>query len=527
MLDVTPILDRLGKLSSTKASSQKDLVHQIQQATSFLPIDAKLAERVYCIQNSIYALQTCPQCEVRRLPFGQVHGQGYCNTCSSPSCKTIKSINKRTHTLLERYGELVSPLTKQKAKDRAPELQVKAKTTLMERYGVEFASQIPGHKQKLSSTMLRNHPNGNPRTVRSTQPDAVSARIQKIQSKCNTVNVTNIFRVNNMAVPHVLFVCNQCNKESALSVSTFKWRAANVGTACRACSILPESGSLAQQDLLREVQKMLPGVVVHSNIRSIISPYELDIYIPDLNIAVEYDGMIWHSHKQLETQDQINYHLTKTNLCKQLGIQLIHVWESEWITKREIVLARLRSKFGKCPKLGARKCSIESITNEQCKIFMDTYHIQGHANASIRYGLIHNNQIQAVMSFCKSRFNKNYTWELLRYASVSNVQGGAGKLLAHFTKQHSGNILSYSDLRWNTGNLYIALGMRQLGQSAPNYRYFKQGDVRALFNRVKFQKHKLSAILPIFDPQLTEAENMFANGYRRIWDCGNAVFAVK
>ena len=127
------------------------------------------------------------------------------------------------------------------------------------------------------------------------------------------------------------------------------------------------------------------------------------------------------------------------------------------------------------------------------------------------------------MAFSKSRFNKNYDWELLRFASIFsfNVIGGAGKLLKYFENNYDGSLISYSDKRWSKGNLYKQLGFEELKDSSPSYFYTK-GTKR--FNRVMYQKHKLKKLLENYDEKLSEYENMSNNGFMRIWDCGNKVF---
>jgi hypothetical protein len=106
-----------------------------------------------------------------------------------------------------------------------------------------------------------------------------------------------------------------------------------------------------------------------------------------------------------------------------------------------------------------------------------------------------------------------------------NVVGGASKLLKHFRKNHSGSILSYANREHSTGKLYEALGFSLINVAQPNYQWCKGN---SLLKRYATQKHKLPKLLnESFDPSKTESENMFSNEYRRIWDCGNLVFAIK
>jgi hypothetical protein len=157
--------------------------------------------------------------------------------------------------------------------------------------------------------------------------------------------------------------------------------------------------------------------------------------------------------------------------------------------------------------------------------FFDGTHIQGAVGASVAYGLLLNGEIVAAMSFGRSRYSKKAEWELLRFSNKlhTSVVGGASRLFRHFIKEKSPtSVISYSDLRWNTGALYTKIGFTQTGVSGPNYWYTK--DYKTLESRIKYQKHKLSAMLDAFVPEQTEWENMSNNGFDRIWDCGNAVF---
>ena len=126
-------------------------------------------------------------------------------------------------------------------------------------------------------------------------------------------------------------------------------------------------------------------------------------------------------------------------------------------------------------------------------------------------------------------FNKHpkYQWEITRFANKLNmtVVGGASKLFKHFLREHNPDqILTYADRRYSNGNLYKKLGFKLDGITQPNYIYIKN---KKIFSRQQFQKHKLKDKLEDFNPLLTEAENMFNNGYRRMWDAGNYRFLLK
>lgn len=249
---------------------------------------------------------------------------------------------------------------------------------------------------------------------------------------------------------------------------------------------------------------------------------EIDIFISNKSIGIEFDGLYWHSSRFNNRHE----HLEKTEACIEKGIKLIHVFEDEWKFKKRIVINRLKSILGKTVgRIFARKCDVKEIDVSLARKFLDKYHIQGYVQSNVRLGLIYKNRLVAVMTFGKPRFNKKYEWELLRFATLGsfNVVGGVGKLFKYFTNNYQGSVISYSDRRWGNGSVYEKIGMKKVGTTSPNYFYINH---EKRYSRYLFQKHKLKDKLPIFDENLSEVENMKNNGYYQIWDCGNDVFEL-
>lgn len=311
--------------------------------------------------------------------------------------------------------------------------------------------------------------------------------------------------------------CYKCGIQYTANLTAARWK----NFKCFHCAenIIKSTG---EEEIINYLKSIYDGEIIIRS-RDIISPQEIDIYIPKLKLAIEFNGLFWHTE---ENGKDKNYHINKTNLCAEKGIQLIHILEDEWNDKQQIVKARLKHLIKRTPyKIFARKCVIKEIDNFTAAKFINKYHLQGNSAASVRLGLFYKNRLVSVMTFCKSRFNKKYDWELARFASVFNfsIIGGASKLLTYFRKHYHGSIISYADKRWSTGNLYRQLGFKELQDSSPGYFYTK-GNKR--YSRIKFQKHKLKDVLKNFDPSISETENMRNNNYHRIWDCGNKVFEI-
>jgi len=317
-----------------------------------------------------------------------------------------------------------------------------------------------------------------------------------------------------------LLKCKTCGIESSYHPQTIR-RNNFSSNLCKNCHPdLDFRKSNKELELREFISSSYDGVVRYGD-RTVLSGFELDVYIPDINLAIEFNGIYWHSENRGKNK---NYHLNKTKTCEAKEIRLIHIWENEWDYSKEIVKSRLLSAIGKTAKIPARKCEAREIKTSEAREFLENNHLQGYASSSIKIGLFKDDLLVSVMTFGKPRFNKKYDWELIRYASILNVSvvGGAGKLLSFFIKTHKpNNIISYADRRYSVGKLYEKIGFTSAGASQPNYRYFKNNGLEP---RNKFQKHKLPKLLETFDLELTESENMKLNGYDRIFDCGNLVF---
>ena len=311
--------------------------------------------------------------------------------------------------------------------------------------------------------------------------------------------------------------CNLCNKEIDRYIGK------QVLHNCDYCNIKSK-----EQLKIREFLEN-KNIICRENDRKQLWPkHEIDIFIPKNRLGIEYNGLYWHS--ELKGIDK-NYHLSKTSQCEEKGIHLLHIFEHEWLNqiKQQIWKSIILGKLGLNKTIGARKCKIINLTSIQTSTFLETNHLQGNINSSIRIGLEYEEELVAILTISKPRYNKKYDWEITRFASKKgiNVVGGFSKLLKYFRTYNTGSIITYADRRFSEGNLYKVNGFTELSSSGPNYFYFKYVKSKPiLYSRVSFQKHKLQNKLEIFDKNLTEIENMLNNGYRIVYDSGNKVFSL-
>lgn len=282
--------------------------------------------------------------------------------------------------------------------------------------------------------------------------------------------------------------------------------------------------SCAGTHLQYEIYNFINGLTcdtIINNSRSVIYPEELDILVPRLSIAIEVNGMYWHSFNHVESNMERNRHVHKLDKCIDKGISLIQIAEYEWREKRPVVESMLLNKFGLSQKIYARQCYVRPVEAREYREFVDSNHLQGYRYSNVIYGLEFQNELVAVMSFNK---HNKYGWEITRFCNKldASVVGGASRLFKNFLNEHNPDrVLTYADRRYSDGNLYKQLGFEFDGMTKPNYIYIKGLNH---YSRQKFQKHKLKTKLKNFDPDLTEAQNMFNNGYRRMWDAGHYRF---
>ncbi len=275
-----------------------------------------------------------------------------------------------------------------------------------------------------------------------------------------------------------------------------------------------------EKELVDYVKSLIPNKIVEENNRTLLNGKEIDIYIPDCKIAIEYDGLYYHSELRLPDR---KYHLNKTKLVEKLGIKMIHIFSDEWCNKKDIVKTKLRnllSQQNNC--IYARNCEVREIKAKEANIFLNETHTQGEDKSKHKIGLYYQNELVALMTFSVGRssmgtLREEGKWELSRFSSKMRVVGGAGKLLKYFIRVYQPKkIISYADRRWSVGNLYDQLGFANKGFSPPSYWYTK--DYRSRLYRYNFRK---SILLKMgADSNKTEWEIMQELGYDRIWDCG-------
>lgn len=272
-----------------------------------------------------------------------------------------------------------------------------------------------------------------------------------------------------------------------------------------------------------DIHKLFPNAILHD--RKALKGTEIDLYFPEKHIGVEFNGNYWHS----ELFKDKAYHREKTLLGIENGIRIIHIFEYEWQEEstHSKLLNILNSLVGSLHNkvVYARNCKIIEIDKDTTYRFLDKYHLQNRAPFEYSIGLDLNGELLGLMTFGKPRFNSDCEYELIRmvWKNSITVVGGASKIFKHFVNKYDVNsVISYCDISKFNGMSYEKIGFKNLGVTAPNYKWvnLKTGEVLSRYQTQK--SHLIEKGLGSSD--MTEADIMKQLGFLRIYDCGNIKF---
>lgn len=378
-------------------------------------------------------------------------------------------ITQKEQTCLEKYG-CINPMKSLAVQEKVKQTNIqrygttsysqtdafieKVKTTCLQKFGETSYSKTLGHREKVSKIFQEY-----------SERDWTEECKQVMNSRENLISYLESLNKK----PTTLELADMLGCSiSAIGQRVRSWNLYNLlNLSC--------STSSYEEEIKRFLAEL--GVDASKN-RTQLEGLEIDLYDPERKIGIEFNGTYWHSLSMLGDK---NYHLKKSKLAESKGIRLIHIYEYEWNNpnKRPLLESLLKIAFGKVnEKIYARKCEIREISNKEAKEFNEKNHLQGHRNAQITYGLYYQGQLRQLMSFSKTKYNKNLKganeWEIIRGCPGSNniVIGGVSKLFKHFIKiNNPDKVFSYCDFNKFDGKGYEAIGMCFMGYTGPDMKW--------------------------------------------------------
>ena len=516
--------------------------------------DLTFKEEVYYFINNIKNKHICLHCGLD-VKFKGTLNKGYSDFCSLKCANDSGDLsNRQKESIINKYG--VDSINKlQSVKDKKKEIffekygvdnpmksnviKSKHKNSIKNKYGVDNVMKDNDIKLIHKDSVIKNYGVDNvfkSEAVKTkikdtnmfklgvnypTQSELVKNKIKNISLNKLLIKYPFIKNINNDILECHCDICDNDYNITRILLNERNREGYGLCTICNEVGI--NNISESEKELLKYIQLLVYDV--KENDRSLLDNKELDIYIPSYNLAFEFNGLYWHS----ELYKDKNYHLNKTIECESKGVKLIHIFEDEWIHKKDIVKSRIKNLLNLTEnKIFARKCVIKEVSIKENKDFLNNNHIQGTCKSKIKLGLYYNNELVSLMTFDNGRLimsGKSDDWELVRFCNKlnTNVIGGASKLLKYFIKNYNPkDIISYADRRWSQGDMYGSLGFEFIHDSSPNYWYIN-GSIREY--RFKYRKNKLINI-PHYSSELSEHEIMLLNKKYRIYDCGNKKYKL-
>ena len=511
---LTKNIEKLTKGSHKEIEVKCDICgkERIMEYRTYFKLTDKLTNKYYCHKCSI-------------IKMGETNLKKY-GFIAPLQNKDI--LNKMIKTNIKKYGvEHASQLKSVKEKQKNTNLKKYGYITvlqnmkvrkegLMKKYGVEFPTQNNKIKLQIEETNMKRYGVKNTLQAKELREKGYLKLRKKMLSDNNIISVCdNDYLIN----------CDICHNNILINKSIFYGRKKCNTILCTICNPVSNQISGIEIQLQNFIKNNYNNEIL-LNINNIITPYELDIYLPKLNLALEFNGVFWHSDFYKEN----NYHLNKTEECEKQGIYLMHIYEDDWLYKQDIVKSMILNKLNKTPnKIFARKTEIKEILdNKIIREFLDKNHIQGFIGSKIKLGLYYNNELVSLMTFGNRRvaMGKKSTnideYELLRFCNKlnTNIVGAASKLFKYFVDNYKPKeITTYADRSFSQGKLYEILGFKFKGKTKPNYYYIIDKIRKHRFN---FRKDIL--VKEGYDPNKTEHQIMLERKFYRIYDSGNLKF---
>lgn len=364
----------------------------------------------------------------------------------------------------------------------------------LEKWGNEIYFKTDDFLNKSKKTNLEKWGVDNP----SKNREVIDKIKKSLNNSLNYKTLNKFDNIVNINEDTFEIFCNYCKDNFTINKILFYKRRETKTTICTNCNHVDKHQSGKEISLLNFIKSIYNGDIIQNFRKERI---EVDIYLPDLNLGFEFNGVWWHSDEYKEK----NFHLNKTKFLKEMGIQLIHIWEDDWDLKCDIIKSQIKNWIGLSNRIWARNCYVKEVNTEESINFLNKNHIQGAIGSNLKLGLYQRDELVSLMTFDNLEGRKRMptgNWNINRFCNKLNttVVGGASKIFKHFIKNYIVNrVISYSDKDWSTGGLYNKLNFTKISESRVDYKYVVSGK-RVHKSNFKGVEKEIS--------------------YPKIWDCG-------
>lgn len=388
-LEITISIEHLNHTDKKYVEVQCDICNEIKSIQYYN----------YCKNIAKYGIYTCNQ-QCAQIKNKRTNLERY--GTESP-LSNINIINKRKNTLINKFG--VDNVMKVK------EIKAKANQTLYNKFGVTVPMKNENIKKKQQDTMESTYGSKfsmqvddilqKSLTKHKDKSDEVKQEIKdkRETTMLNNYGVTNIAHseehknkiyeqtkikyhdVNILYIKDDIYTIEcDCGHTVEINYHNFLYRYANKSTICTTCNPINSKKSGAEFAFRQFISSVYGGEIQIN--KRILNNKELDVYLPELKLAFEFNGLYWHSEEYLPT----DYHKNKSDECKRLGIELIHIYDDDWVSKTDIVKTIVKKKIGIVDSFN-NKHSISLVDKAVATVFLEENNILGYVDNDINIGI--------------------------------------------------------------------------------------------------------------------------------------------
>lgn len=437
----------------------------------------------------VLKVKYCPQCS-NRLKFTSTAWNT--NTYCSRKCSWLATLKKVMQTNLKKYwvknvsqsktiqDRIKSNNLKKHWVTNTSKLQSsrdKTKKTNLKKYWVESHFQNQEIKDNIIKTNLKKYWVNHCILLKSSRDNLKKIQQEKLIKENKNIEIIKWWYIYN---------CFICNKKSTYikawnRKTNFIQRVRLWFLPCEKCTSNKWINQRSWIEIILENELNNKWVKTEHK-------QELDIFLPDYNLAIEINWIYWHSDKFKDK----NYHKNKLLKFKKQWIQILSFTDKEIIENKDKIINYILGKTNNIKAIGASKCKIREIDTKTAKKFCETTHIHWYAWGNKKYWLFYKEKLVSVCVVWKNRFNKGNSLEIIRLANSCKIIWWFWRFLKiiklDFPQTTQIDTFIDAFLWLSKENIFTRYWFTFIKHTSPNYKWILKWKV---ISRQNTQKHKL------------------------------------
>jgi len=325
------------------------------------------------VWQALYGLRPKCKCCTNTTKFIGFN-RGWMQYCKNIKCRTSDpewvqwKLVRDQQALEQKYGAGIKNMS------QIPGWKEKTEQTKLSRTGYKWHTQLLNARKNASENIIKNSQKIKDGLVKKYGVDNPSLIQSIVDKKIETFNSNRYAKYNTIAAKYRAYFIEEVNKSYIYfqcskghffhtNYQLLQIRNTRNEEICTHCNLIHKFTSVGETKLYQFISEKYSGTI-KQRVKTLIDG-EIDIYLPELGIAFEFNGTYWHS----ELYKDKHYHLDKTDSCLLKGVKLIHIWQDDWLYKREIVQSRILNLLGKSKKIYARNCTIKEVSSMEANFF--------------------------------------------------------------------------------------------------------------------------------------------------------------